>query len=124
VCYLPLWGQRVSGANKPASNSTYFLILKMVAVLLIFVIDNISLFKTNSELYDINTRSKNNFYLPQPRLSIYKNGVYYVGIKAFNHLPPCIKKLSDNKNQFKNALKNYLLLYSFYSLKDFFNSNN
>jgi hypothetical protein len=92
--------------------------------LLIFVIDNISLFKTNSELYDINTRGRNNFYFPQPRLSIYKNGVYYIGIKAFNHLPPCIKKLSDNRNQFKNALKNYLLLYSFYSLKDFFNSNN
>jgi hypothetical protein len=36
--------------------------------LLIFVIDNTSLFKTNSELYDINTRNKNNFHLSQPRL--------------------------------------------------------
>jgi hypothetical protein len=44
--------------------------------LLIFVIDNISLFKTNSELYEINTRHINNFHLSQPRLSIYRNGVY------------------------------------------------
>jgi hypothetical protein len=43
--------------------------------LLVFVINNISLFKINSELYDINTRAKNNFYLSQPRLSIYMNGV-------------------------------------------------
>jgi hypothetical protein len=57
--------------------------------LLIFVIDNISLFKTNFELYEINTRNKNNFHPSQPRLSIYRNGVYYMGIKAFNHLPSC-----------------------------------
>jgi hypothetical protein len=30
-----------------------------------------------------------------------KNGVYYIGIKIFNHLPSFIKDLSDNKNQFK-----------------------
>jgi hypothetical protein len=67
--------------------------------LLIFVIDNISLFKTNSELYEINTGIKNNFHPSQPRLSIYRNGVYYMGIKAFNHLPSYIKKLSEDKNQ-------------------------
>jgi hypothetical protein len=88
--------------------------------LLIFVTDNISSFKTNSEFHDFNTRGKNNLYLSQPRLSIYKNGVYYMGIKAFNHLPSYIKELSGNKNQFKNTLKNYLQLNSFYSLKDFF----
>jgi hypothetical protein len=35
--------------------------------LLIFVIDNISLFKTNSKLYEINTININNFHLSQPR---------------------------------------------------------
>jgi hypothetical protein len=70
--------------------------------LLIFVTDNTSLFKTNSELYDINTRNKNNFHLSQPRLSIYRNGVYYMGIKAFNRLPSYIKEMSDDKIQFKN----------------------
>jgi hypothetical protein len=73
--------------------------------LLIFVIDNTSLFKTYSELYDINTRNKNNFHLSQPRLSIYRNGVYYMGIKAFNHLPSYIKELSDdNLNNFKKVI--------------------
>jgi hypothetical protein len=62
--------------------------------LLISVIDNITLFKTNSELYEINTRNKNNFHPSQPRLSIYRNVVYYMGIKAFNHLPSYVKKLS------------------------------
>jgi hypothetical protein len=55
--------------------------------LLISVIDNISQFKTNLELHDINTTNINNFHLSQPRLTIYRNGVYYMGIKAFNHLP-------------------------------------
>ena len=73
--------------------------------LLKFVIDNASLFKTNSEIYDLNTRNKNNFHLSLPRLAIYKNGVYYMGIKAFNHLPPYIKELSEDRLQFKNVLK-------------------
>jgi hypothetical protein len=39
------------------------------------------------------------------------NGVYYMGIKAFNHyLPSYIKELLDNKKEFKNILRNYLLL--------------
>jgi hypothetical protein len=78
-----------------------------------------SLFKTNSELCEINARNENNFHLSQPRLSIYRNGVYYMGIKALNHLPSYIKKLSEDKNQFKNTLKSCLLLNSFYSLNDF-----
>jgi hypothetical protein len=87
--------------------------------LLNFVIDYISLFKTNSELYEINTRNINSFHVSQPRLSVYRNGVYYMGIKAFNHIPSHIKRLSDDKNHFKNTLKNYLLINSFYSLNDF-----
>jgi hypothetical protein len=67
----------------------------------------------------INARNKNNFHLSQPRLSIYRNGIYYMDIKAFNHLPSYIKELLDDKIQFKNILKNYLLSNSFYSLKDF-----
>jgi hypothetical protein len=88
--------------------------------LLIFVIDNISLFKMNSELYEINTRNINNFHLSQPRLSIYINAVYYMGIKAFNYLPSHINRLSDDMNHFKNTLKNYLLINSFYSLNELF----
>jgi hypothetical protein len=92
-----------------------------IFLLLIFVINNTSIFKTNSELYHIDNRNKNNFHLSQPRLSIYRNDVYYISIKAFNHLPSYIKVLSDDKIQFKNILKYYLLSNFFYSLKDFFN---
>jgi hypothetical protein len=59
--------------------------------LLTFVIDNMSLFKLNSDLHNFSTKGKNDLHLLQPRLSIYSNGVYYVGIKTFNHLPFCIK---------------------------------
>jgi hypothetical protein len=58
--------------------------------LLTFVIDNMSLFKLNSDLHNFNTRGKN-YHLLQPRLSIYSNGIYSIGIKTFNHLPSCIK---------------------------------
>jgi hypothetical protein len=54
-----------------------------------------------------------------PVYTIYGNGVYDMGIKAFNHLPSYIKELSDDKIQFKNILNNYLLSNSFYSLKNF-----
>jgi hypothetical protein len=87
--------------------------------LLIFVIDNISLIKTNSELYEINTRNINNFHISQPRLTIYRNDVYYMGIKALNRLPSHIKRSSDDKNHFKNTLKHYLSINYFYSLNDF-----
>jgi hypothetical protein len=73
--------------------------------LLIFVIDNICLFKTNSDHHNFDTRGKKNLHLPQPRLTIYQKGVCFMGIKTFNHLPSNIKDLSDNKNKFKTALK-------------------
>jgi hypothetical protein len=48
------------------------------------------------------TKNKNNFHLSQPRLSIYRIGVYYMGINTFNYLPSYIKELSEDKIQFKN----------------------
>jgi hypothetical protein len=42
-----------------------------------------------------------------------------MGIKAFNQLLSHIKRLSDDKNHFKNTLKNYLLINSLYSLNGF-----
>jgi hypothetical protein len=56
----------------------------------LFVIDDVSLFTLNSDLHNFNTRGKND-HLLQPRLSNYSDGIYYMGIKTFNHLPSCIK---------------------------------
>jgi hypothetical protein len=43
-------------------------------------------------------------------LAIYQKGVYYSGIKIYNHLSKAIKDLSGDKNKFKLALKRYLLI--------------
>jgi hypothetical protein len=37
----------------------------------------------------------------------------------FNHLPENIKKFSNNKIKFKNELKKFLLLGSFYTTEEF-----
>jgi hypothetical protein len=79
-----------------------------------------SLFKLNYDL-NFNTRGKNDLHLLQPRLSIYSKGIYYMGIKTFNHLHSCIKNYLIIRIKLK-VYKNYLLLKSFYSLKDFFNN--
>jgi hypothetical protein len=35
----------------------------------------------------LDTRQRNNLYLPQANLTIYQKGAYYSGIKIFNNLP-------------------------------------
>jgi len=42
------------------------------------------------------------------------------GIKIFNPLPQNIKNLSWNVNNFKLALKRFLLMGSFYTLDEYF----
>ena len=59
--------------------------------------------------------------VPTANLAIYKEGVYYWGIKIYNCLPTAIKDLSGDKNKFKLVLKRYLLHNSFYSLEEYFN---
>ena len=56
----------------------------------------------------INTRHKADLFPPTSSLSKYHKGVYYSGIKIFNHLPQHIKQLSCNIKKFKSALKRFL----------------
>jgi len=49
--------------------------------LLMFVIQNKNLFSTNNENHHIETRQRNNLYLPQTNLTIYQKGAYYSVIK-------------------------------------------
>ena len=51
-------------------------------------------FTSNSEVHSINTRNKPDLYPPSIKLTEYQKGVYYSGIKIFNHLPQNIKNLS------------------------------
>jgi len=47
--------------------------------LLMFVVQNRTLFLTNIENYNLDTRQRNNLYLPQANLTIYQIGAYYSG---------------------------------------------
>ena len=63
---------------------------------------------TNNENHNLDTRQRNNLYLPQADLTIYQKGAYFSGIKIFNNLPLEIKNIADNQNKFKIALKKIL----------------
>jgi len=88
--------------------------------LLLFVVKNIEEFISNSEVHSINTRHRSDLYPLSIKLTKYKKGVYYSGIKIFNHSPQNIKNLSWNVNKFKLALKRFLLMSSFYTLDEYF----
>ena len=53
---------------------------------------------------------------------MFQKGVYYSGIKIYNHLPTAIKDLSGDKNKFKLALNRYLLHNFFHNLEKYFNT--
>jgi len=91
--------------------------------LLLFVVKNINEFKYNFDVHSINTRHRADLFPPTTTLSKYHRGIYYSGIKIFNHLPQHIKHLSYNIKKFKAALKKFLLLGSFYTLNEYYNWN-
>jgi hypothetical protein len=88
--------------------------------LAIFVSKNMELFTRNADIHAKNSRNKFNLFLPQTRLTKYQKGVYFAGIKIFNHLPENINKFSNNTNKFKSELKKFLLLGSFYTIEEFY----
>ena len=51
----------------------------------------------------------------------FQKGVYYSGIKNFNNLPHDIKDLPNEITLFRNALKGFLLINSFYNSEEYFN---
>jgi hypothetical protein len=52
-----------------------------------------------------------------------QKGVNYSGIRIFNNLPQSIRGLSSDGINFKQALKKFLLLGSFYSLNEYYEWN-
>ena len=82
--------------------------------LLMFVVQNKNLFLTNNENHNLDTRQRNNLYLPQTNLTIYQKGAYYSGIKIFNNLHLEMKNVAGNQEKFKIALKKFytLILHS------------
>jgi len=91
--------------------------------LLLFVVKNINMFKSNSVVHSINTRHCSDLYLPSVHLSKVQKGVYHSGIKVFNCLPPRIKSLSSDKRKFKSASKRFLSEGSCYTIHEYFDWN-
>ena len=84
-----------------------------------FVLQNKTLFPSNIDSHTIDTRQRQNLYLPQANLTIYQKGVYYAGIKIFNKLPIEIKNTSNNLKKFKVALRHFLNTHSFYTVDEY-----
>jgi len=80
-------GNRVSCRNLFKKLQILPLTSQYLLSLLMFVVQNKNLFSTNIENHNIDTRQRNNFYLPQENLTIYQKGSYNSGIKIFNNLP-------------------------------------
>jgi hypothetical protein len=59
-----------------------------------FVLQKKNVFLTNNENHNLDTRQRNNFYLPQANLTICQKEAYYSGIKIFNNLPLEIKNVA------------------------------
>jgi len=87
-----------------------------------FVMKNRELFTTNNEIHQHGTRQFLNLHFPPANLKKYQSGVFYMGIKIYNSLPPYIKLESNNLIKFESLLKKFLLKHTFYSLDEFYNS--
>ena len=87
----------------------------------IYVVKNKHLFHTNNQTHCIHTRFKTNLHPPTANLTKFQKAVHYSAIKIFNNLPHEIKDLANDILPFRNALKRFLLTYSFYNSKEYFN---
>lgn len=88
--------------------------------LLMFVNKYRECFLTNSDIHGRNTRYNLNLQLPTTNLKMVQKGVYYSGIKIFNHLPTDIKSSFTEPKQFKIKVKSFLLEHTLYSLDEYY----
>jgi hypothetical protein len=77
-------------------------------------------FILNSEIHGLNTRQQSNLHQPLANLRKYQKGIYYLGTKVYNNLPPHIKDVSHYLKKFEAQLKQFLQLHSVYSLQEYF----
>ena len=93
------------------------LISQYILSLLMFVIWNKTCFQTNNESHNIDTRYRNNLYLPQANLTIYQKRAYYSWITIFNKLPLEFRNIAGNHKKFKIQLKKIYTFMHFIQLK-------
>ena len=116
----------VSGVGPRSSCRSLFRKLNILPIacqyifsLMLFIADNQKDFLTNAYLHGIDTRNKNNLYLPIVSLSCVQKGLPYSGVKTFNNLPSNIQSYRNDRKRFKNKLYRYLIIHSFYSITEF-----
>jgi len=78
--------------------------------LLLFVIKNRDLYKSNFEIHGVNTRYGTDWHAPISGLTRFQKRAFYFGIKVFNPLPHNIKNLSHQDKKLRLALKMFLLM--------------
>jgi hypothetical protein len=83
-----------------------------------FVAKNRDLFQANTDFHSVGTRYKNDLHLPSVKLKVFQRGIYYSGIRAYNHLPKNIKGMSYDVKRFERAQKNFFQTHLFYSLEN------
>jgi hypothetical protein len=93
---------------------------KYIFSLVTYVIKNKHLFSTNYQTHSVNTSYKTNLHPPIASLTKFQKGAYYSGITIFNNLPHNIKDLANETKLFRNALKRFLLINSFYNSEEYF----
>ena len=82
-------------------------------LLLSYVITNMELYITNSNIHGRNTRSCSDTHQRISNLSLDQSS-YHMGLKVFNSLPTYIKDISYNVKEFKHLSISFLYLNSFY----------
>jgi len=64
---------------------------------------------------------KTNLHPLTANLTKFQKGVYYSRIKIFNNLPYSIRDLANEIVLYRNVLKRFLLINSFYNSEEYFN---
>jgi hypothetical protein len=72
---------------------------------MLFVIKNRKEFIANTETCEIKVRQQQNFHQPFENVKKYQKGIYYLGIKVYNNLPPHVKDISNDLKKFEVKFK-------------------
>jgi hypothetical protein len=115
----------MKGVNSRTSCRPIFKELKILTVTSLYIFDMLCYFHEynlyatrNSDLYDYNTRRKDDYHVTYCNRSIFKKSVMNMGIKSYNSLPLELRKAIEFKD-FKHRLKLFLLDHPFYTLQEF-----
>jgi hypothetical protein len=88
--------------------------------LMLHTVNNKHLYTPNSEIHKYRMRYKNNLHLPIANLTRYTEGLYFLAITIYNHLPEYTKSLSLDQKSLKNTVKRFLCQHSFYSIQEYY----